>query len=457
MIHAEEFGSAFQRVLVRACLDDPGLRALVKRFVDAGQLGFTDPGAAWGWRGVAGAEYPTLLMLETESSRIGADDPARVGVTAILTAVVDWRESEYVRGRVVEWARRQVFASAYEESRQAWNAGDVEGAYARMMSRLEEHAAIRLEVADRGWFFEDFDLRQERRQIAAQGLDFFPSGVARIDRAMGGGLHFGELEVPVAYSGTGKTFWCVQRGYMAAWHRRRCLHLVLEGGRGKTEDRYEARFTACLYSAVRRGDINVDAVVIMRRHYAVLRGGLVVRGFADKRVWNVTPDDVLAEISELRRAHGWVPELVVIDYGDIVRGVGDDEKSRQKDAFQKLHALAERVEYPGHPGYAVCAPSQAIRPSHGDDEREHVLKPRDVADCYDKVRVADAIITLNRTVTEAEQEQARVYLGKYRDDEGGVLARVRTDYKRGTFSVVGRDLDDDPGTPSSSEPLAVPY
>ena len=82
----------------------------------------------------------------------------------------------------------------------------------------------------------------------------------------------------------------------------------------------------------------------------------------------------------------------------------------------------------------MCSPTQAVRPDKGADNREHVLRPRDVADCYEKVRVSDIILSINRTISEKEIGLARVYLGKYRDDEDGMLVRVKTDYTRGGFS-----------------------
>lgn len=452
MLGASDFGSSFQRVLVRAVIDDPGLRALVTKFADAGALGFTDPAARWAWELIRATEYPTMLQLETESQRLSPADPARAGVAGIV-GLRDHREDDYVRGRVVDWARRSVFAAGYEESRVAWNAGDVDGAYRIMMARMEQHQAIRLESADRGWFFEEFDGRQERRQIAAAGLDYFPIGIDRIDRAMNGGLHFGELEVPLAYSGIGKTFYCVQRGFAAARMRRRVLHFVLEGGRSKTEDRYEARFSESLYSAVRVGSFDSHVAMILRREYDAMRHCLIVRGFADKEtVWRITIDDIIAELSDLRRSFGWVPELIVVDYGDLVHAEGKDEKERQRNGFRQLHALSERTDaYRGHRGYAVSAPSQAVRPGEGDDTREHILKARDVADSYDKVRIADAIVSLNRTEDEKKAQRARVALVKYRDDEDGIVVKVRTDYPRGTFCVIGEEIAGEGSAPVGGE------
>ena len=137
---AEDFGPGFQRVLARACLTDPGLRALVARFAQAGQLGFTDPAAAWAWAIISGEDHPSPLMLETEARRLSETDPARVGVGAVLAA--DTRDEDYVRRRVVEWTRQQVFRAAFDEAAAEWNAGRTDQAYSRMMARMEEMAQI---------------------------------------------------------------------------------------------------------------------------------------------------------------------------------------------------------------------------------------------------------------------------------------------------------------------------
>lgn len=435
MYGAEEFGADFQRTLVKACLTDAGLKALVGRYVDAGTLGWSDPASAWAWK-IVSDDGASLLRLRTESRRLADDDPTRSGVDALLTMADDYRDQEYTRSQVLEWARRQTFVAGFDAARDAWNAGDHEAAYGAMMRHIDEMSALKLATADRGWFFEELADRQVRRETALNGLSGVPSGVHLLDEAMGGGLSAGELEVVIAYSGIGKTFWCVQRGFVASRLRLKTLHFVLEGGRAKTEDRYESRFADTMYKQVKTGDISGAAMAAMQREYRRMKELLVLRGFGDREAWQASYQDLLAEIRELRTSHGWVPDLIIVDYGDLMGAPGDNEYAKQKVAFRQLKALSERIEHRGHRGYAVCSPSQAQRPRDGADEREHVLRPRDIADCYEKVRVADAIISLNRTNQEKEDNLARVHLGKYRDAEDGLTVRVETDYGRGAFSTL---------------------
>ncbi len=448
---ASEFGPAFQRQLIRACMGDAGLKTLVQRFIAAGQLGWTDPASLWGWQQISEDDTPSLLRLQTEHRRLDETDPAKVGASDIIDSHEDIRDMVYVRDQIVEWTRRQTFMMGFDEARDAWNAGNHDEAMDRMMARIDELSSIRFDAADRSWFFSEFGDRQLRRHQAERQGAAHPIGIDKIDKAMGGGLSPGELEVVMAYSGIGKTFWCVQRGFTAARRRKKALHFVLEGGRAKTEDRYEARFADSLYSEVKTGDISSEDMALMHREYRLLQRNLVIRGFGDLDSWRVTYSDLLGEIKELRTTHGWVPDVIVVDYGDLLWAghEGEAEYARQKLAFRQLKALSERIEFRGHTGYAICSPTQAQRPGKGADAREHVLRPRDVADCYEKVRVSDVIISLNRTDDEKEYDQARVYLGKYRDAEDGVCVRVQTAYTRGAFSDLS--VRDEPAPPPSKD------
>ena len=431
---ADEFGVTFQRQLIKGMMSDPGLKALVSRFLKSGQLGWTDPASLWAWQVIRHDDSPSMLALKTERLRLDDDDPAVVGADSIIESDNDWRDSDYVRSQVTEWARKQVFQMAFEESRYAWNKNDIDEAQKIMLRRIEEMSSMRLEEADRGWFFAEFEDRQHRRASSTSATSSIPIGIGRLDEAMQGGLHAGELEVVMAYSGIGKTFWCVQRGFVAARLRHKVLHFVLEGGRAKTEDRYEARFSETLYSRVKRGEISSDKMSLINREYRALGRNLVLRGFNDGESWRATYEDIICELKELRVSHGFVPDLIIVDYGDLLHADGDNEYGRQKTSFRQLKSLSERIETRGHRGYAVCSPTQAVRPDQGADVREHVLRPRDVADCYEKVRVSDVILSINRTEDEKTDKVARVFLGKHRDAEDGVLVRVRTDYEHGAFS-----------------------
>lgn len=430
---AEEFGPDFQRTLILTCVRDHGLRSLVGRFIAERALGFTDPASAWAWTVIGHEEHPTRLMVETASRRLAPSHPAKIGVGKLIAADEDWRDAKFVAAEIVEWARRQTFMLGFEEARKAWNAGDHDEAMAKMMGRIEEMQQYEVATADRSWFFEEFHSRQGRRAIASHGLDKFPTGIDPLDLKLQGGLGYGELGVLMAYSGIGKTFGCVHMGYVTTRIRRKVLHFQIEGGRKMTEDRYESRFMHTLYTATRRGDFDTEALRVMHREYSIYRENLIIRGFADRDAWNVTTDDLIEELATLRRDHGWVPDMIVVDYGDVLESPGDSKPEKQEESFRRLHTIAERQDFPGHSGYAVWSPTQARRPEVGAEEKKHVLRDRDIGDSYGKFKVSDVMLSLNQTIAERDENKMRIALIKNRDSTPGGVIEVRTDYDHGAL------------------------
>lgn len=462
MLSIDQFGGEFQRRLIRLCMVDPQTNYLVRRYAKNGKVRWTDPAAAWVWTMLEAGETVSPLRIEVEAASLPAEHPARIHALSIAQMATDWRDDEFVRAKIVEWARQTAFLVAQHASVDAWTRGDREEAYRLTMEFAQEVNNLNIGAADRGWFFEEFDERQARRRLS-DAEDVFPSGIVALDRAMNGGLRKGEIEIPVAYSGIGKTFWCVHRGSSACYARKRVLHFVLEGGRAKTEDRYEARFLDALYHRVKHGDLDAEQYNRMQEHAQMMKQALVLRGVGDlKDGWSADLAFVYAELEFLRKSHGWVPEMIIVDYGDLLAEKGDNEYQQQKRAYRGLKHLSERIDFPGHRGYAVVSPSQAQRPTKGADDKEHVVRPRDIADSYEKVRVADIILSLNRTNDEKEDGKARVHLAKYRDAEDGLTVKVTTDYARGGF--VNLEEQDDlgngyvpPPAPDSLPPPPPPF
>ena len=434
---SDEFGPEFQRTLVRASINDGGLRSLLGRFVGAGQLGFSDRTAAWAWSTLQREQYPTMLVLQTEARALDPTDPIHAGVQEML-ATPDYRDLDYVRQKVVQVARDHILYSALEAGATYYNQGDKVNALAAMQAKLDELKSIRLDDADREWFFEGLDERQANRFAAeASGTSRFNLGIDKIDQAMDGGLAKGELEMPLAYSNVGKSFYCTHRGFLAVRGYGRVLHFVLEGGRSKIANRYDARFSGLVTSEIKRGNFDARTLERVQREYRALRHSLVLRGIRDAKEWRVTVEDfIVEELRELRENHGWVPDMVIIDYGDLLWGPGDNDRERQKGVFRKLKTLSEREEFPGHVGYAMVVPTQAVRPDKGADEKEHILYARDVADCYEKVRIVDVAISINRTDHERQHNRIRLHLAKNRESESGVTVHCLTDYARGIFAEI---------------------
>jgi hypothetical protein len=335
------------------------------------------------------------------------------------------RDEQWLRDSALDFVKRNLFARTFAETRELYNSGKVDAAYDLMMERMEALHATTWEQADRGWVADNFTSRNIQRAREDPSESAIPTGFNWLDHILHGGLSLGELGLWIAYSKIGKTTMLVQHGKCAVRNAFiPTAHFVFEGSRKQVEARYDASFSGELYVRVKTGDITSELYDRAVREYQMHKGRLVVTGFTDS--WDYTVRDIDAELKALRRGYGFVPKLVIVDYGDLLTGRDKryrSEYEKQKAAYRDLKSLANR-------GYAVWTASQAQRPEKGKDEEAHFVKSRQVADAYDKVRVADFIGSLNQTLDEKTAGVMRLYAEMYRDNAAGQWLAVQADLER---------------------------
>lgn len=392
-------------------------------------------------------KMPGLMALINETSKLDAGIQPLFHHTLQQVEATMVTDAEYVRAETTEWIKRQIFTRSFAEIRDTYNNGDAEAAYRRMMETVESMQATQWVSEDRGWFFEEAPTRQERRLSA--GEINVPTGIQQLDHVMNGGLCIGEMGIWIAYPKIGKTTLLVNLGVSASrLNRRRTLHLVFEGSRAETEDRYDSAFSAELYANVRRGQFTANRFQETQAQYEQLRHNLVIRAFTEN--WDSTVLDIEAEIKELARRYDWKPEVIIIDYGDLLnpRKEAISHFEGQKDVFRDLSTLAKR----GH--HAVWTASQARRPDRKNyDEDEHILKSRDIADCYEKVRTAHFIGSINQTKLERKGNQMRLYPELYRATQPGYEPiRVTADLSKMAIKTLNEEVATAP-TPDGPPPI----
>lgn len=356
------------------------------------------------------------------------------------------RDELWMKDQVLEFVKRNIFVRTFSECRSLFNAGKVTQTYDLMMTRMEKLYQTKWATVDESWFFEDLPNRQTRRLTSDSTDRAVATGLHVLDHILGGGLSKGELGLWVAYPKIGKSSMLVSHGVAATrLQLRRTAHFVLEGSRKQVEDRYEAAFTGEIYRALRTDGLSSKAYSDAYERYQQYKGTLYIRGFCEE--WNYTCADIHEALKDLKRVHSWDPDLIIVDYGDLLCGRDKhyaNDRENQKAAFRDLKSLANR-------GYAVWSASQAQRPEKGAEDNAHWLYSRQIADCYEKVRVADFIGSLNITTLEKDAKVMRLLAELYRDNMAGDKWVVSCD-----FSTMAIKSDPNAKSPSMPEILADP-
>lgn len=424
------FGLEYQGMLLKVLLGDGFFARNLGDYLQPHF--FQNEAMAWAWGFARNhneryGSFPTLMLLLDQAKRLS---PQFAPVyTAVLERVRDTpvQDENWLRDQALEFVRKCVFMEAFIEARDLFNAGGRDAVYDLMQERLDRIRAVTWEIVDRGWLAEGFADRHIYRQDQALLGVAVGTGIANLDKILEGGAYPGFVGTWLAYPKVGKTTLLVNLGSVSirAYYKR-TLHVVLEGSRQMVEGRYDTIFMDEFYSNVKKGDVDSAKYAAAFAEMQHLRGLGVVRGFTEN--WDTNIIHIDDEIKELKRVYGWEPEVIVLDYADLLRGrpgrTYANETQEQVQAFKDIKALANR-------GFRIWTASQAQRPKDEDwDHKQHILTSKSIADAYGKVRVADFIGSINQTVTEREQGIMRLYAELYRDNAAQQLITVGSDFQK---------------------------
>jgi replicative DNA helicase len=138
------------------------------------------------------------------------------------------------------------------------------------------------------------------------------------------------------------------------------------------------------------------------------------------------PSD-LRRLIDMHIAAGIKYDLVVVDYADImapdVRSQDGIENS--KSIYEGLRAIAQ--EY----NCAVLTATQTNR----EGFKSSVAKAEHVAEDFNKVRIVDLMISINKTEEEAERNEARLFFAASRNQRGAFTLRIQQNLEAMRFVV----------------------
>jgi len=428
------FGVEFQKSLLRLITEDVAFANAAMPYLEASF--FENEVLVWAYQYVVNYRnrynaVPALRVILEDIRNLDPQYQELYRLTLQQVAQADLSAETWLKDKVLGFIKRNLFVRAFFESKVLYNTGQVDKAFSTMDVAMDKIRNTEWHPPDRSFFFDEFAQRFARRLSEDPALDTISTGIPELDYVLGGGLSIGELGIWVAYAKRGKSTMLVNQGVQAVRRgNHKTLHLVFEGSRKQVEARYDTVFAQESYQRVRSSDFSSrETFERMQFDYRMYSRKLVVRGFTDE--WNYTCQNIWDEMKELKRLYNWKPELLVVDYGDLLRGRGEfrSETEHQTAAFRDLKSLANR-------GYAVWTASQAQRPKKDVDMDEELLQSRKIADAYAKVRVADFLGTLNQTREERVNHQMRILAEMYRDNEAGRVILVKADFDKMTISAI---------------------
>ncbi|MFA4944416.1 MAG: DnaB-like helicase C-terminal domain-containing protein [Lentisphaeria bacterium] len=421
------FGPVFQQALFRLLLEDVAFATAVAPHLQPGY--FEAEPLCWAYAQVEAYQkayqaIPRLNVLQELARQLPQPAGTIYQVALEQVGQADLTAEKWLRDKTLEFVKRNIFVRAFRGALDTYNRGDFQAAYTTVTEAMDLISRAEWEVEDREWLFDNFSQRYSDRLAFSPEDDAISTGILTLDKVLQGGIHEGELGIWLGDAKAGKTTLLTNLGAQAVKRGlQNVLHVIYEGSRRQVAAKYDTIFAQEPYKDVRRSGISEQVFRRMIAEYRMYSGRLLLQSLVQD--WNYTVADLQALITRLKQQYHWVPTLLVVDYGDLLRGRGrhDSETAHQMAAYRDLKTLVNR-------GYRAWTASQTTRPKKVQEDDSEVRRSKDSANCYDKVRVADIIGSVNRTREERMNKRARLYVELYRDAEADVVIPVYADYER---------------------------
>jgi predicted transcriptional regulator len=245
-----------------------------------------------------------------------------------------------------------------------------------------------------------------------------------INDLMQGGLGKGELGVIVAPAGIGKSWVLSSLGSGALKKGMNVIHYTLELNEAYVGLRYDSVFTGIANQNLK---YHKDDVI---KKIEDLPGNLTIKYFPTK---SASVHTISAHIQRMKTL-GHKIDMVVVDYADIMRDVGNAKEVRHAlgNIYEDLRGMAGEFEIP------IWTASQANRSALDED----FIDASKIAESYQKVMTADFVMSLSRKVEDKIGNTGRFHVMKNRFGPDGLTYPAKVNTNIGDIKIYEGDTVD---------------
>jgi len=324
----------------------------------------------------------------------------------------DMGDIAYVKDKSLDFCRKQALREALEKSVELIS-GDK---YDAVVDLMRKAVSVGLPTSVGHDLFEDAEARFVKINRAA-----CPTGIEQLDEktVLNGGLGRGELGVIAANTGVGKSHMLVSLGSNALKMGKNVVHYTFELTETAVGIRYDSHLTG-----IPSNEIQDSKQEVMDKYKDMELGKLIIKEYPT----GTATVNTLRNHLEKLLLKGFVPNMILIDYADIMRSSREYDALRLelKLIYEELRNLAMEKNIP------IWTASQANRDSSNSD----IVGLENMSESYGKAMVADVVLSLSRKPSEKATGIGRLFVAKNRAGRDGILFPVHIDTARSTIKVL---------------------
>jgi len=266
-------------------------------------------------------------------------------------------------------------------------------------------------------FLFDENSIQQRVSDADDVGSRIPTLFHSIDRHTKGGPSRKELWMLMSPPSRGKSMGLINLAANALFTRKNVLYVTVEMSKEKVARRFDRRLTGMTTGEIiRNKDKFVKHMMSFRNLY---KGNLVITEYPSR---SVTVADISAHIKLLSRRYNFHTDVLMLDYVDELRRPRNERETYAiGEVISELRGLSVRSNV------LVWTATQTTRLGF----TKTVLDMDDVADSWDKAKIADGMIAICQTKEEEADSVMRWVFVKNRDNKRYLKPiLVKTDFDR---------------------------
>lgn len=356
--------------------------------------------------------------------------------------------AQYVLNQVAAFVREQHIKVGVAQATRSIDAGNIDAAELALTTALKNRTDsfdIGTDFSDPNHAFDFLDSTDEDSYLTGiTALDYYNVGPARK-----------QLWTLMAGPGRGKSWGLMHMGKAALVQGLRVLHVTLELSERFTAQRYAQslfgittramsqvklpviqldqqtrRFVTRTDRATQRpsmADRNIRAF-LRKRHQQTLNDQLIIKEFPTN---TLRMTGLLAYLDGLERSKRFTPDLLIVDYPDLMYKERDNMRLELQQIYENLRGLA--VER----NIAVAAATQSNRAG----ERVRMLTLEHLAEDFAKAGISDKIWAYGQTPTEYDLGLARLFIAKCRTDRQNRTILITQSYDIGQFCIQSAEFD----------------
>ncbi len=367
--------------------------------------------------------FPSLQILVTiirDELKVGNDIVLRDQIVEYLTRMrsnPDPGDLAYVKEKSLDFCRKQALKAALEHAVDQMQANK----YESIVDDIKRAVCVGTTPSLGHDFFEDTESR-----FTLLSRNCVATGLAELDKKdiLNGGLGAGEIGIVVAAPGVGKSHFLTFVGANALRAKKNVVHYTFELSEEQIGRRYDSNF--CRMNS---NEVIENKDKVLNTYKDMDLGRLRIKYFPTGTA------SIFSLRSHIERLElkGFRPDLIVIDYADIMRSSRQYEAQRfeLKLIYEELRGFAGEKKIP------VWTASQ----SNKEGSTAEVVDLNNMSEAYGKAMVADVVVSLSRRAHEKAAGVGRLYIAKNRAGRDGIVFPIKIDSGMSDFEITGGEGD----------------